>query len=318
MKKFESFAAEQLEEYLAYRQGLGYTDRGYRYNLRQFDEYAKNNASAWEDFKPSFFLQFQDSLSLNNKTINKVICATRQFCHFLTRKEFIRENPVKDIPFKNETSYVPFIFSDEDIDKLLSSVCRQMRHVWRYYYFNDLNRYMIILLLARCGLRISEPYRLMCHHYRPDEASLYIEKTKFSKDRLLPLPEAVNTDMKNYLSVRTRIKPDTKYFFTLRSREPVYMTFHKAVKEIGLYQKKRTIGNTTFAGPTAHSLRHSFAVNTLKNIRMRGESPQDALPFLASYMGHAKYESTAVYLKALDAEQRKDIFDITSIQLGDI
>ena len=55
---------------------------------------------------------------------------------------------------------------------------------------------------------------------------------------------------------------------------------------------------------TCHSLRHSFAVNTLKRIKLRGESPQQALPVLAAYLGHSEYKHTAKYLKLLDAELR--------------
>ena len=49
----------------------------------------------------------------------------------------------------------------------------------------DLAVYLAILLLARCGMRISEPVRLLKHHYRQSEQTLYIEKTKFKKDRLI-------------------------------------------------------------------------------------------------------------------------------------
>ncbi len=76
-------------------------------------------------------------------------------------------------------------------------------------------------------------------------------------------------------------------------------------------RRERTIANTTFGAPTPHSLRHSFAVNTLKNLRSKDKSPQKALPVLAAYMGHRKYRYTAVYLKFLDAEQRRNLVDFS-------
>jgi integrase len=51
--------------------------------------------------------------------------------------------------------------------------------------------YLAMMMLARCGMRINEPLRLCRHHYRADEGSLYIERTKFRKDRLIPLPKAL-------------------------------------------------------------------------------------------------------------------------------
>jgi integrase len=87
--------------------------------------------------------------------------------------------------------------------------------------------------------------------------------------------------------------------------------FHKAVKDIGLDQQRRIIGNMNFSQPTPHSLRHSFAVNTLLSIKKRGQSPQNALPVLAAYMGHAEYKYTSVYLRVMDAMSRKNLVDFS-------
>ncbi len=73
-----------------------------------------------------------------------------------------------------------------------------------------------------------------------------------------------------------------------------------------------------FASPTPHSLRHSFAVNTLKCIKERGDCPQHALPVLAAYMGHLSYQHTAKYLKFIDAEQRQGLLDFTISKKEDI
>jgi integrase len=85
--------------------------------------------------------------------------------------------------------------------------------------------------------------------------------------------------------------------------------FHQAIREIGLAQPKRVVGNTNISGPTPHSLRHSFAVNTLRRITVRGDSPQNALSVLAVYMGHKKYTYTIYYLKLIDADQRRNLVD---------
>ena len=52
-----------------------------------------------------------------------------------------------------------------------------------------------------------------------------------------------------------------------------------------------------------------FAVNTLKAVRDRGGSTQNALAVLSGYLGHVKYRYTAVYLKVLDAEHRNSLVD---------
>ena len=87
--------------------------------------------------------------------------------------------------------------------------------------------------------------------------------------------------------------------------------FDAAVKDIGIDQPRQVIGNTNFSAPTVHSLRHSFAVNTLKAVQARGNSPQNALPVLATYMGHVEYKYTVRYLKMIDAGKRKQLLDFS-------
>ena len=93
--------------------------------------------------------------------------------------------------------------------------------------------------------------------------------------------------------------------------DPEYRLNHQAVRDMGLSQPRRVLGNVNFNPPRSHSLRHSFAVNTLINIKQRGESAQYALPILAVYMGHSDYKHTAVYLKVVDAKSRKNLVDFT-------
>ena len=61
---------------------------------------------------------------------------------------------------------------------------------------------MALQLLARCGLRISEPLRLKVRDFRADERTIYIRKTKFRKDRLIPIPMDVANHLSDYLSLR--------------------------------------------------------------------------------------------------------------------
>jgi len=93
------------------------------------------------------------------------------------------------------------------------------------------------------------------------------------------------------------------------SEHHVRSFFRRAVKDIGLEQKRKPAGNGNFSSPTPHSLRHSFAVHTLTRIKEQGESAQEALPVLAAYMGHTEYKYTSVYLRVTDALSRKNLVD---------
>jgi len=314
MKSFESYLSSLFEEYLIYRRNLGYRTQLTLSHLKTFDRYIKERKIKQPLLKPLFFLELRADLKLEARSVNRILSSVRNFFQYLVRKGIYDKNPVRDIAPLAENDIVPFVFSPEQIDQLLAAVCQKIRKSPRRY-LKDLSKYMAITLIARCGLRISEPLRLMRNHYRKDEKTLYIEKTKFKKDRLIPVPMTVATELENYLAVRDVFLENYRIPYLLvgihRARLKPYMisrVFYQAVNGIGLARERQVIGNKNFSAPTVHSLRHSFAANILKQIKQRGGSPQNALPVLAAYMGHSEYKHTIKYLKMTDAVHRKNLF----------
>jgi len=322
MKPFESFLAPHLNDYLRYREGLGYALRPCYDHLRIFDRYLHQSGADLGSLHSSFFLHMRSNLAMEATSVNHVLSVTRGFFRFLVRRGIFEKNPLLDIPPLKEEIVVPFIFSPEQTDQLLKAICKRMQRT-KASFLKELALYMVILFMARCGMRISEPLHLLKHHYRKEEGTIYIEKTKFRKDRLIPLPKAVMQEMDNYLSVREHLYPQDQnpYLLAGRSLSPlsdqkVRSFFHHAVRAIGITQPRKKLGNILFTPPTPHCLRHSFAVNTLKAIRERGASPQHALPVLATYLGHATYFNTSVYLKVADASIRNKLYDFSVWQKG--
>jgi len=322
MKPFESFLAPHLNDYLIYWEGMGYAPHPCYDHLRLFDRYVHQRGADLSSLHPSFFLHMRTNLSMQASSVNHVLSVTRGFFRFLVRQGIFENNPLLDIPPLKEEIVVPFIFSPEQIDQLLKTICKRMQRS-EASFLKEFALYMAILLMARCGMRISEPLHLLKHHYRRDEGTLYIEKTKFRKDRLIPLPKAVMQEMDNYLSVRAHLCPQDQNPYLLAGRglsplsdQKVRFFFHHAVREMGINQPRKKLGNILFTPPTPHCLRHSFAVNTLKAIKERGASPQHALPVLATYLGHATYFNTSVYLKVADASSRNKLYDFSVWQKG--
>ena len=151
----------------------------------------------------------------------------------------------------------------------------------------------------------------------PEERTIYIEKTKFKKDRLIPIPKAVAAEINNLLNLCRLFDKEDNPLLLLKSDQTkivksyMGLKFKEVIKYINLDQPRKVIGTTNFCAPSPHSLRHSFAVNTLKRIKLQGKSPQNALPVLATYMGHSEYRYTTKYLKVLDAEHRRQMFDFS-------
>jgi len=185
---FKSFMALQLEEYIAYRKSLGYTDKNLRSQLRYFDRYLVEKSADQTCLEARFFLELRKELKGEPRTVNGTLSALRGLFQYLIRKGIYEENPLLDIPLRTENAYIPFVFSPDQIKQLLLSIQKRIRKS-RKHFFKDLTAYVGIVLMARCGMRISEPLRLRLDHYRSREGTLYIEKTKFSKDRLIPIPK---------------------------------------------------------------------------------------------------------------------------------
>jgi len=317
MKNFESFLAPQLNDFIAYRESLGYNTRASRASLLVFDRYLRQTNADWDSLQPFYFLEMRANLEMEPSGVNHVFSSVRVFFNFLLRKEYVAYNPLQDIPPLKENTIIPFVLSPDQIEQLLQALCKRVRRD-EVHFLTDLAMYLAVLLLARCGMRISEPLKAMKNHYRKDDGTLYIEKTKFKKQRLIPIPKAAMIEIENYLSVRKSFLPHDPNPYLLAGKDhgplkvgQVEYVFHQALKMIGLDQKRRVVGNINFTQPAPHCLRHSFAVNTLIAIKGRGQSPQNALPVLAAYLGHTKYQFTAVYLSVADARSRQQLVDFS-------
>lgn len=324
MKPFESVMGPHIEAYLVYRKSLGYLSMPAGYHLHVFDRYLVDTNAGWDDFHPAFFLEMRSRIPQESRSVNSIFSSVRALFSFLVRREDLTHNPLKDVPRLKENTIVPFVFSPEQVDRLLDVISRRIRKNENYFLI-DLATYLVMLLMARCGMRISEPIKLLRHHYRQDDATIFIEKTKFGKDRLIPVQKDVATQIENYLAVRETLNPhdDNPYLLAGRKQKHLCNTtlryvFTHAIKEIGLHQPRKIVGNVNFNPPSPHSLRHSFAVNTLKSVWERGQSAQNALPVLAAYLGHSDYKCTSVYLRVADAISRKALVDFSLWQKANV
>ena len=270
MKPFKSFLNQELEAFISYREGLGYSSDHIRYPLLVFDRHIRQLLDSSSIWQPSFYLKFRNEIKLEPSSVNTVLYAARCFFDFMKRKQRHLINPLKNVPCYPLRAFIPFVFSPKQVEQLLNAVCSRVRHNERYF-LKDLSEYLVILLLARCGMRINEPLRLKLRDYRTDEKTIYIEKTKFKKDRLIPVPKAVAETIDNYLSIRAALleKDINPYLFIGGKQkrlgdQRIRLIFHETVSHIGINRTRKIIGDTIFGKPTPHCLRHSFAVNTLK------------------------------------------------------
>ena len=117
MKPFESFLAPQIQEFITYRQNLGYQIRHSTSHLKTFDRYLKEQYIEKNLLSPSFFLQLRSDLKIEPRSVNAIISSLRVFFQFLIRKGIYAQNPLQDIPELPENDNIPFIFSPQQTDQ---------------------------------------------------------------------------------------------------------------------------------------------------------------------------------------------------------
>lgn len=308
MIRFKSFLSKHFEDFLVYRMDAGYKYGRLRWYLSTLDQYLAETGVKINQVTPGFLLDFRSRLKGEPGTANRVFIILKAFFDYLVRIDFLKENPFKEIPLLREKSYIPFVFSPDQVDEILKNLQMNIRKTNPHLFLADMAAYNALLMTARCGMRISEPLRLKDNDFRTEERTVYIEKTKFHKDRLIPVPDAVAVSIENFLAVRNTVLDSRSCKNLLcackgpASKGLVYRAFHRAVKDAGIKRTKQNAGNITFGHTRVHSFRHSFAVNTLKDACERGLLPENVLPVLAAYMGHSDYRYTMKYLKVIDAE----------------
>jgi integrase/recombinase XerD len=153
---------------------------------------------------------------------------------------------------------------------------------------------IVLALIYSAGLRISEAVKLKLEDLDFERKTLIVRNGKGGKDRCLPLSTVLAKGLHTYLE---RFKPQTWLFNSNTRGKPYSTRSIQAVMQQAL--GKASIEKTA----SVHSLRHSFATHLLEN----GVN----IVSVQALMGHAKIETTLVYLQllALDTQAVKSPLD---------
>lgn len=208
--------------------------------------------------------------------------------------------PTTRMRLPSNGKYAAYHYTDEEIGAILEHLAPRrpgetLRVACHAYQ-------AIVGLLCSSGLRISEALNLDEGDVNLDDDVLYIENTKFRKDRYVPIHPSVAEMLREYAADRDSVFPrgttDGAFFTSSRGTRIRYGTFEGAFK--------RAVREADLSGggpnePRIHDMRHTFAVNRIKAWYEEEVNPSDMLSFLATYMGHIKLE-TSVYYMDMKAE----------------
>lgn len=140
---------------------------------------------------------------------------------------------------------------------------------------------MMVLLLYGCGVRTDELCQIRLQDVDRERQELFIHRAKKDRQRTIPIPSVVYTELLAYLQERGGQRG---YLF--RSQKGRRVCPHVVCSVIRRAAARAVLGE----GVTPKVLRHSFATHLMD----RGVN----LAVIASLMGHRSPQETGVYLHA--------------------
>jgi integrase len=282
---------EKVDSYIELRRSLGYAFKKQAATLRafvRFVEVEQLDGPLTKGIALNFVLSFVGAT--NGRNIRHGVL--RRFFEYLAVFDARTEalDP-RSLP-RNRAIPPPRILSDEELTSLIAA-CRDHGPMNPH---RGQTLTMVIGLLASTGLRSGEALRLDRSDVDLVDGVLHIRKTKFRKDRLVPVHITTLTALRRYAHHRdaTFSTPkDSAFFLSSRgnrlSKSGLLVGFSAACKLAGLDNGKRL---------RPHDLRHRFAVTRLAVWHREHADVQVLLPLLATYLGHARYTDTAYYVTA--------------------
>lgn len=306
---FKSPLAQDMLDYLDYLDHLGFSIIQQAHNLRRIDRFLlQHPITDLRQLDGRFLMQLieEDKPRVRTATLRLYRDTLIRFSRYLIRRSGLDSNPLESFPVLRPQPYQPYVFSPQQLSRFYDCLKEQASQAGdRLSFFHALSRYTLYHLLYACGLRVSEAIRLRVQDYSPLEASLYIQPSKFLKDRLIPLSDRVCSNLNNLLSVRhclAESAPSEPLFIQLPQRRPYHRIsvssyFRKTLRRLHIYHREyEDDEGVRHASPHLHELRRTFAVHRLLGWYRQGALIDAKLPLLATYMGHSYFGHTKTYL----------------------
>jgi integrase len=295
MSRFASVFAEHLTGYVTLRRRLGCVFSVQEETLRRFDRFVhaqQHRGLLTEDLVRAFAVATPERPS--RAVAYTRYMTVRAFAEYVAT--FEPRTPQLDPKAFAYRKWrrPPYVFTGEELDRLLQAASRYSRH----HRVLSLAVHAMVGMAASSGLRLREVVGLDVPDVDLDQGVLMVRRSKFDKDRLVPVHVTTLDVLRGYAAIRGDIRhPADEVAFFLSTRGRRFMRanvediFRALVARLDLHPPAG-------AAPTFYSLRHTFAVRRLITWHQTGADVQALLPALATYMGHVDYTSTAYYLTA--------------------
>lgn len=297
---------EAVDDYIAIRRSLGFKLEDYPWMLHDFVDYLESHGESKVTTQLALEWAQRPGADAHLAYLGKRLCVVRGFARHLRAFDPDTEVPAAYLMRCQACRAVPYIYSDQDIQALMTAA-RSLKPELRAVTYQTL-----VGLLCVTGARVGEMIGLDRDDIGWDDGVLVIRYSKFGKSRELPLHPSTITALNSYAQARDRLCPrprTSSFFVNTLGKRPAYETVHHTFSKLAGIAGLRARSDT--CRPRIHDTRHSFACATLLGWYRAGIDVQAHLPLLSTWLGHTNPENSYWYLSAvpellaLAAERRR-------------
>lgn len=216
---------------------------------------------------------------LEARSAARKLSALRSFFKFLLKNDLVAKNPVAKVQAPKIGKKLPVFVEEGQMNKLFDNTTKEAELLFENGFEGIRNR-LILLLFYSSGIRLSELIEL-----KTADVNLYKQNIKVlgkrNKERIIPVPKELITEIENYLSQKRKLGLEDEFFFVLSSNKKLYpkMVYNLVKKYLSLV--------TTISKKSPHVLRHTYATHLLNH----GAD----LNAIKELLGHASLAATQLY-----------------------
>lgn len=280
------------EEFLLYKNSLGYLYDSGQYYLKKYVDYAEKACRdvVWPE--KAITQKYMESLAERQGTLYGTIATLREFSRYLISNGYRDAYMIPPKSGRLPIAEPPYFFTEEEIDGFF----RELDEVEPHTSFKgrELVLPAIFRLLYCCGLRCKEARTLKCRNVHADEQYIDILQSKGSKNRRIFISEELAEYLKGYDSGISVLFPDREYYF------PHGDSCYKGCmisKNFRRFWKKAYPDFEPGSRPRAYDFRHHFAWANLNRWAADGLDLNVMLAYLMRYMGHQSVSETLYYFR---------------------
>src|SRR5271170_4470870 len=172
-----------IEQYIAFRKSLGEIQHSNACTLRMFGRFI-GAAADIADVRAEEGTAFLTGKGERTLTWHHKLCVLRVFSRYAVSRLYVSAAPLPTVIPKRPPSFVPYIFSQDELRRLLQAADADARS---QACLEPIATRTILLLLYGAGLRVREALTLNRADVNLEASLLTVHQTKFGKERLLPV-----------------------------------------------------------------------------------------------------------------------------------